>query len=314
MKKSGFSRCGKNYIDCLEKEGRYATAHVYRSALLSFSKFCGTPNVSFYQVTRVRIRHYEEHLRDLGLKPNTISTYMRMLRSIYNRGIEAGSAPYIPLLFHDVYTGVDVRQKKALPARELRKLLYDDPKSERLRRTQSIAGLMFQFCGMPFADLAHLEKSSLDGNVLRYNRIKTKAPISVGVLDTACELMAPLRKHGDSLPDCPDYLFDILSGNTKRNDRESYREYQSVLRQFNNSLKDLAKVLHVNFPVTSYTFRHSWATIAKYRGVPVEMISESLGHKSIKTTQIYLKSFELEERMKVNKANLFYVKNSCLEK
>ena len=77
---------------------------------------------------------------------------MRMLRSIYNRGVEAGIAPYVPRLFHDVYTGVDVRQKKALPAVELHKLLYEDPKSERLRRTQAIAALMFQFCGMSFAE------------------------------------------------------------------------------------------------------------------------------------------------------------------
>jgi len=57
-----------------------------------------------------------------------------------------------------------------------------------------------------------------------------------------------------------------------------------------------------------YIFRHSWATTAKYRGVPIEMISESLGHKSIKTTQIYLKGFELEERTKVNKQNYYYVR------
>ena len=43
---------------------------------------------------------------------------------------------------------------------------------------------------------------------------------------------------------------------------------------------------------TAYTIRHSWATNAKYQGIPIEMISESLGHKSIKTTQIYLKGFE----------------------
>ncbi|KDS22157.1 phage integrase family protein, partial [Bacteroides ovatus str. 3725 D1 iv] len=52
-----------------------------------------------------------------------------------------------------------------------------------------------------------------------------------------------------------------------------------------------------------------WATTAKYRGVPIEMISESLGHKSIKTTQIYLKGFELRERTEVNKGNLSYIKN-----
>ena len=311
MSKNGFSRCGELYIGRLRKEGRHSTAHVYKNALFSFCKFCGISNVSFRQVTRERLRLYGQYLCECGLKPNTVSTYMRMLRSIYNRGVEAGNASYVPRLFGDVYTGVDVRQKKALPAAELHKLLYEDPKSERLRRTQAIAALMFQFCGMSFADLAHLEKSSLDSNVLRYNRVKTKTPMSVEVLDSAKEMIEQLRNKQDSLSDCPDYLFDILRGDKKRKDVASYREYQSALRRFNNSLKDLARVLHLKSPVSSYTFRHSWATTAKYRGVSIEMISESLGHKSIKTTQIYLKGFGLEERTKVNKGNLSYVKNYC---
>ena len=150
-------------------------------------------NISFRQVTRECLRCYGQHLYESGLKLNTISTYMRMLRSIYNRGVEAGSAPYVPRLFHDVYTGVDIRQKKALSVTELHKLLYEDPKSERLRRTQTIAALMFQFCGMSFADLAHLEKSALDRNVLQYNRIKTKTPMSLEILESAKEMMNQLR-------------------------------------------------------------------------------------------------------------------------
>ncbi|KAB5231724.1 tyrosine-type DNA invertase cluster 3b, partial [Bacteroides thetaiotaomicron] len=264
------------------------------------------------QVTRDRLRRYGEHLYDSGLKPNTVSTYMRMLRSIYNRGVELGSAPYVHGLFRDVYTGVDIRQKRALPVSELRRLLYEDPKTDCLRRTQSIAALMFQFCGMSFADLAHLEKSALDCNVLRYNRIKTRTPMSVEVLDTAKEMMNQLRNSQSSRPGCPDYLFSILSGDKKRKDERAYREYQSALRRFNNHLKSLARALHLTSPVTSYTIRHSWATTAKFRGVPIEMISESLGHKSIKTTQIYLKGFELKERTEVNRKNLHYVKTCPL--
>ena len=309
MNKNGFSRCAEFYIGRLRKEGRHSTAHVYKNAIFSFSKFCGTSNVSFRQVTRERLRRYGQYLYECGLKPNTISTYMRMLRSIYNRGVEAGSAPYVPRLFHDVYTGVDVRQKKALPAGELHKLLYEDPKSERLRRTQTIAALMFQFCGMSFADLAHLEKSALDQSVLRYNRIKTKTPMSVEVLDTAKGMINQLRSNQEPIPDCPNYLFDILCNNKKRKDERAYREYQSALRKFNYCLKGLAKALHLKSPVTSYTLRHSWATTAKYRGVPIEMISESLGHKSIKTTQIYLKGFELKDRTEVNRRINLTLKN-----
>ena len=307
--KNGFSRCAEFYIGRLRKEGRYSTAHVYKNALFSFSKFCGTSNVSFRQITRERLRRYGQYLYECGLKPNTISTYMRMLRSIYNRGVEAGNAPFVPRLFHEAYTGIDVCQKRALTAAELHRLLFDDPRSERLRRIQDIASLLFQLCGMSFADLAHLEKSALENNILRYNRIKTKTPMSVEVLDSAMVKIDRLRSVRKSQPGCPDYLLDILCGDKSRKDEKAYREYQSALRWFNNSLKELARALHLKSPVTSYTLRHSWATIAKYRGVSIEMISEALGHKSIKTTQTYLKGFGLEERTEVNKGNLSYIRN-----
>ena len=130
--------------------------------------------------------------------------------------------------------------------------------------------------------------------------MKTGTPMSVEIIDSAYELLSLLRNnHSSSCSDRPDYLFHILRGEYKRG---------SALRKFNNHLKSLSRKLRLHSSVTSYTLRHSWATTAKYRGVPIEMISESLGHKSIKTTQIYLKGFELEERTKVNKQNYYYVR------
>ena len=310
MNKNGFSRCADIYIGRLREEGRYSTAHVYQNALLSFSKFCGVHSVSFRQVTRDRLRRYEQHLYECGLKPNTISTYMRMLRSIYNRGVDMHQAPYVHGLFRDVFTGVDTRQKNAIRIGELHMLLNKDPQSEKLRRTQAIANLLFQFCGMPFSDLAHLEKSNLERGLLKYNRTKTGTPMSIEVLESAQNAIGGLYNKSDARSSgYPDYLFRILSGEYKRNEEGAYREYESALRRFNNELKSLSRKLRLHSPVTSYTLRHSWATTAKYRGVPIEMISESLGHKSIKTTQIYLKGFELEERTKVNKLNYSYVCN-----
>ena len=296
MNKNGFSRCGENYINRLRKEGRYSTAHVYKNALYSFGRYCGTLNVSFKQVTKERLRRYGQYLYECGLKPNTISTYMRMLRSIYNRGVEAGSAPYVPRLFHDVYTGVDVRQKKALPATELYKLLYEDPKSERLRRTQAIAALMFQFCGMAFVDFAHLKKENVRGGVLEYKRQKTGTPMLIEVQSTAWESLRELSS--DVGKDSP-YLFPFLKG--IKVGKEAYKEYTSALAHFNRNLKRLARACGVSIPITSYSIRHSFAMILKEQDVPIEMISELLGHKSIKTTQIYLKSFSLEKMSAVNK-------------
>ena len=210
--KNSFTGCAKAYIRSLQEEGRYSTAHVYKNAILSFTKFCDTPDVAFGQVNRDNLRRYGQYLYDCGLKPNTVSTYMRMLRSIYNRGVEAGTARFIPRLFRDVFTGVDVRQKKALPINELHMLLYKAPKSRHLCRTQAIARLMFQLCGMPFADFAHLEKSALTHGVLRYNRIKTGTPMSVEILEAAQKTINGLRNNESSAGDYPDYLFDIMKG------------------------------------------------------------------------------------------------------
>ena len=193
--KNSFTGCAKAYIRNLQEEGRYSTAHVYKNAILSFAKFCDTPEVAFGQVNRDSLRRYGQYLYDCGLKPNTVSTYMRMLRSIYNRGVEAGTARFIPRLFRDVFTGVDVRQKKAIPVKELHTLLYKTPQSKHLRRTQEIARLMFQFCGMPFADFAHLEKSALAQGVLRYNRIKTGTSVSLEVLESSLPTISKLRNN-----------------------------------------------------------------------------------------------------------------------
>ena len=88
-----------NYTSVVYKKGRFSTAHVYKNALFSFSNFCGTQNVSFRQVTRECLRRYGQHLSDCGLKPNTVSTYMRMLRSVYNRGVESGGSVCPPDCF-----------------------------------------------------------------------------------------------------------------------------------------------------------------------------------------------------------------------
>ena len=83
MEKNRFTICANNYIDCLRQEGRYSTAHVYKHAIRSFSQFCGTQSITFSKINRETLKRYSNYLMASRLKPNTISTYMRMLRSIY---------------------------------------------------------------------------------------------------------------------------------------------------------------------------------------------------------------------------------------
>lgn len=312
MTKQNFTKCISSYIAALEQENRYPTAHVYRNTYRSFSKFIqqnnggdkdnikididNTADIDWSVFTRDNLRRYEQYLKAKGNSLNTISTYMRMLRCIYNIGVEKNFTDYIPRLFKEVYTGIDSVKKKALDSEELKQLLTAPATSDKAHKAQTAANLMFQFCGMPFVDLAHLKCENVTDNTLSYNRKKTGTPLKVEIQSTTRKLIAKLSSQGSK------FLLPIISG--VKQGVEAYKEYQKALRQFNSSLRLLAHEVGVKAKVTSYTIRHSFATSLKNQKVPIEMISEMLGHKSIKTTQTYLKSFSLSELSKINKANI----------
>ena len=201
-----------------------------------------------------------------------------MLRAIYNKAVMAGLAKFVFNLFHDVFTGIDRNHKRALDESKLREILTGEVKSPVLKRVQLAANAMYKLCGMPFVDLQHLGLSSVVDGVLKYNRHKTGVSVNIPVNRHICKLITQL-----SVPN-----FDLST-------EIGYKHYQSSLRKFNAGLKRLAKTLGVSIHISSYTFRHSWATNALRHHVPVEVISSALGHADIRTTQIYLKGFDARE-------------------
>ena len=298
--KNGFSRCGELYIGRLQKEGRFSTAHVYKNALFSFNKFCGTQSVSFRQVTRECLRRYGQHLSESGLKPNTVSTYMRTLRAVYNRAVDRRIAPYVPHHFRYVYTGTRADKKRALEKEDMERLMKDIPKqlhsgNRELQRARGFFILMFLLRGMPFVDLAYLKKHDIDGNVLTYRRRKTGRMLTVTLLPEAVKL---IKQHMNTDSASP-YLFSLIS--SKEGTEEAYKEYQLALRNFNYQLMILKQVLGLTTDLSSYTARHTWATMAYYCEVHPGVISEAMGHSSITVTETYLKPFK---NKKIDEANV----------
>ena len=91
-------------------------------------------------------------------------------------------------------------------------------------------------------------------------------------------------------------LFPILSPGRE----VGHEEYKAILRSYNNSLKKIGRALSRPIHLTSYVFRHTWATNALRKQVPLSIISQALGHTSEKTTRFYLASLEQSE---LNRAN-----------
>ena len=276
----------KSVIERLTADKKRPAVHTYNATLNSFTKFFGGQGTEEMLVTDVftagKLKEYEAWLRSRNASWNTVSTYMRRIRCVYNKAIEDGDAEYIPGLFQGVFTGVESKRKKSLSLENQHKLMTVKVESEVLRETQLVVCLLFQYAGMSFG-------------ILDYNRQKTGTPMRLEILDTA-ELM---RKElmGDKKP-ASGYLFPFLSGT--KTGYEAYLEYNAALSRFNRNLKALKKAAGIASDVTSYTIRHSFAMALKEQNVPIEMISELLGHKSIKTTQIYLRSFSLEKMTEVN--------------
>lgn len=99
-----------------------------------------------------------------------------------------------------------------------------------------------------------------------------------------------------------EYLLPIIR-NSGINERCAYRNVGYLI---NRNLKKVAEMTNIKIPLTMYVARHSWASAAKAKGIPLSVISEGMGHDSEATTQIYLASLDTSV---VDKANSLILKS-----
>lgn len=303
-KKSNLTMFMNQLIATFKKEGRYGTAHIYQSTLNAFIQFCKTDNIPFCWLERSFLKKFETYLRQKGNAWNTVSTYMRTLRSTYNKASDENIVPIKARLFHHVYTGVKSHTKRAIEAGDMNKLLNSIPPrplSSPLEESRTWMKLMFMLRGMPFVDLAHLHKKDLQESTIYYRRYKTGSSLSVQVPAAALKLIEQCRNHDPESP----YLFPILSG--KQTGEKGYTEYQHALRKLNHDLKQLAIQCGIKAKISSYTSRHTWATLAKYCHFSEQLICEALGHSSVKVTETYLKNFRSEDLSRANEVIIKYI-------
>lgn len=308
MKQHSFTDFVYEIIGELRQENRFATAYIYHYALQAFTASAGGGKIFWGGLTRRNLCRFQHYLEKGQKSYNTTSTYIRALRAIYNRAVDRGIVVGEYRLFANLKTGVSSERKLALTAGQMSRLLdnvvdgkfsSDRFSSHKLPsevyRVQDTMRLMLLLQGMPFVDLAHLRKVDLKGDLLICRRQKTGTELCVNLMPQARQLIERYRSREESSP----YLLDILTPTSS--DREAFDDYRHCLRKLNFNLSRLPVLLGMGeIKVSSYTARHTWATLAKYCQVPEEVISEGLGHSSLEVTRTYLKSFEGEELSQAN--------------
>ena len=77
--------------------------------------------------------------------------------------------------------------------------------------------------------------------------------------------------------------------------KEEMRLYHNAEARISYHLRKVGAKIGIKGKLTLYVARHSWATTARGKNIPISVISEALGHHSETTTQIYLNSVKSSE-------------------
>lgn len=302
-----FSDFVRQIIEYKRSIGKYGSAKNYDATLNSLIRFTNCGKIKFSEITPAFIEQYESWLGTTGIRSNSISFYIRNLRAIYNTAVERGIVrDTFP--FRHAYTKIERTSKRAIAIEDIKRIkALDLTANPELELTRDIFLFLFYCRGMSFIDAAFLTSGNINGNEIIYRRHKTGQELRIGLNDHITEL---LSKWGTlpnkSSAELPKLLIPILEfGNERRKTQKhwdtcSRKAYETSLRRINRNLKKIGQILNLDNKLTTYVSRHSWASIAKSKGIPTATISDALGHDSELTTQIYLDTIAND---KINRAN-----------
>ena len=266
------------------QQNKLRLAETYQSALNSFCLYINKVEILMEDIDSKMIEGYESYLKQKKLTLNTISFYMRILRAIYNRAVKSGViADKKP--FDHVFTTMTKTAKRAIPIQVIQKIAqaHITNKNEALARDLFL--FSFYTRGMSFVDIAYLKKTDLNNTYLIYKRKKTGQELKIAWRKEMQELV-DRNSSKDGV-----HLLGILDENSEKSLRFQYHYTQCII---NTALKRLGKQLNLETNLTMYVARHSWATIARQKNIPLSVICDGMGHNSEKTTQIYLQSVDAE--------------------
>ncbi len=279
-------------IAYLKKSGKINTATKYRFCLVSLCKF-RSMDIRFEEITVDFLRDYEVFMRQNGIMENSMATRFSVLKAVYNKAL--ADKVFIckdnPFVNYKVGALWKSTRKRSITKEEVRRLMELELPAT-LSPYLSFARDMFLFsyltAGINFKDIAMLRHSNIIDGRVYYSRRKTSKSMNCKLNSEALNIIAKYARDqsGDG------YLFPILDKGIHVTEQQIFDRVHKVLCKVNKNLRTLGKLAGITTPLTTYVARHTYATVLKRSGVNIAIISESLGHSDLSTTQIYLDSFE----------------------
>jgi integrase len=278
---------GVEIIAELKQAQRYGNASVYETLRRSISNFTQGKDIPLKQVTYAWLKKYEAWFLSKGNSTNGLSANMRTLRALYNRAIKQKLIDKSFYPFNDYSIKYERTRKRAITGADLERVKAFLPETARQERAKDYFMLSFYLMGASFVDIALLKVKDIIGRRIEYKRQKTGRLHSV-LISPPLQVLLDKYLRGKNKED---FILNVIRSTDTQKQWVNVRD---ELRRANRALKEIGTACGIESPLTSYVARHSYATIAKYKGVPTAIISEALGHTSEEVTQVYLDSFDKE--------------------
>ena len=283
----------KAEIERLESLGKINSATKHKYALQVLDGYKPT-TMALEAIDLDYLKGLELYLRQRGNKDNSIATRFAIFKAIYNKAVKEGkvAVKQNPFSIYQVGSLWAKTRKRAIDKDDIQRLIDLEITEGHTTEYRRLAKDLFLFsyftAGMNFGDIARLRYKDIVKGRVNYSRHKTQKLLSFQLVPMALQILEKygMAGHGE------DYIFPILNRHEHTTPQQIFNRLHKVLRKVNRELKVLGEMIGLGMPLTTYVARHTYATVLKRSGVSVALISESLGHSDLSTTQIYLDSFE----------------------
>ena len=285
-------------LDELKSRGRVGNMTVYYATLKGIERFAGT-HVRLSSVTPNWLTRYADFLDNEGKKQTTIAIHLRTLRAIINEARRAGLIKESQYPFgrgrYEIQSGAG--RKMALTVEQIGQIANYDDGSEATARYRDYWLFLYLCNGINVADFVKLRYRDIVNGEICFVRQKTERTTRVRkeIRAIITDRMQKIIDRWGTVPRPAAFIVGILDGS--EDPLRQMHKTQYLTRAINKRMTDVGERLGIGH-ISTYTARHSFATVLKRSGVNIAYISESLGHSDLKTTENYLASFEREERQK----------------
>lgn len=298
-KGSGVSVLFDEVIDNLEREGRISTASAYRCAMKSLMQYRG--DFPLAVVDRDFLEQYEAYMIEKGESITTVGFYLRCLRAVFNLAIDSKR-----LISRDLYPfgrkGYTIPKgsnyKKALKKDDKIKLQKVIGLNDLEKRALAFWLFSYYCNGMNFTDMAYLKPGDVHAEVITFVRRKTMRTVREVkpiIVPIRREVRKILRLYGRHEPYCFGIITDEMTAQQK------YRKIQDWIKGTNKYVNLVASRAGIPGRINTYNARHTFATMLLKGKADIKAIQQSLGHRSISTTEAYLADLDIEEAKKISK-------------